>query len=147
MTYVLSLSLEGADPESSAYRKLLQDYIAKRLGLTLKQSDDKALIDQIIALSDARFAYVAFLVSRIQDGSFDKDTLASFSSAGSLYKDWLESLDAEYGDKRADALRWLLALMLALEAAHARVFTEDRIEDPVDGSTMTSLSMLSLIHI
>ena len=52
---------------------------------------------------------------------------------------WLANLEREYGRKQAESIRQVLALLAAMEEAHAWVFGEGRKLDPATGGALTPL--------
>ena len=122
---------------SEPYQQLLRDYLAGRLKLKLTEPDDAQLADAIIRAADSRFAYVSFLADRHENGQLPTGDIGA--GAG-LYRLWLQNLEREYGRKQADAIRQVLALLAAVEEAHAWVFGAGRKIDPATGGALTPLS-------
>ena len=151
MTKIERFTLDDPSSDgSNQYRALLVDYVAQHLGLNTTTEPDRQYAELIIEKANGRFAYVAFIVERLTRGQLDRQTLNSAEGGEGIYRAWLANLNQEHGAKRADALREILALLLAAEQAHSRVFGDLLIKDPVDGTALTSLSaeqFLSLIHI
>ena len=141
MTRIERFTLDEVSSDgSSQYRALLVDYVAQHLGLNTTTELDRQYAELIIEKANGRFAYVAFIVERLNRGQLDRQTLNSAEGGEGIYRAWLANLNQEHGAKRADALREILALLLAAEQAHSRVFGDLLIKDPVDGTALTSLS-------
>ena len=141
MTRIERFTLDEVSSDgSSQYRALLVDYVAQHLGLNTTTELDRQYAELIIEKANGRFAYVAFIVERLTRGQLDRQTLNSAEGGEGIYRAWLANLNQEHGAKRADALREILALLLAAEQAHSRVFGDLLVKDPVDGTALTSLS-------
>lgn len=132
MPHILSFSLSDASVASASYDALLVAYLEGRLGA----GTDRATIDLIIAKADRRFAYVSFIADRIEQRHLRLEDVALLGRGDAIYRDWLKGLDAIHGHKRADALRWLLALLVAGEAAQAWVLGPGIAPDPVGGASL-----------
>jgi tetratricopeptide (TPR) repeat protein len=123
---------------SAPYQALLRQYLRGRLGLDPERPEDRRLAADIIRAADGRFAYVSFLADRLEQ--LPPGDLAGLGAGEGLYRHWLLGLDLEYGRKQADAMRQVLALLAAAEAAHAWVFDAGRKTDPATGGVLTPLS-------
>jgi hypothetical protein len=123
---------------SAPYQALLREYLRGRLALDPERPEDRRLADDIITAADGRFAYVSFLADRLEQSP--PGDLAGLGAGEGLYRRWLAGLDLEYGRKQADAMRQVLALLAAAEAAHAWVFDAGRKTDPATGGVLTPLS-------
>jgi hypothetical protein len=124
---------------SAPYQALLRDYLCGRLSLDLAKAEDVALADAIIRTADSRFAYVSFLADRREVGQASTKNISALAAGSGLYRLWLANLEREYGRKQAEAIRQVLALLVAMEEAHAWVFGEGRKVDPATGGALTPL--------
>jgi hypothetical protein len=124
---------------SAPYQALLRDYLCGRLSLDLAKVEDVALSDAIIRAADSRFAFVSFLADRREVGQVSVRNIAALTVGGGLYQRWLANLEREHGRKQAEAIRQVLALLAAIEEAHAWVFGEGRRVDPATGGALTPL--------
>jgi hypothetical protein len=122
---------------SPQYQQLLREYLARRLHLDLGKPEAEQLADAIIRVAANRFAYVSFLADRHERGQI---ATGEIGTGTGLYGLWLQNLEREYGRKRADAIRQVLALLAAAEEAHDWVFGVGRKIDPVTGGALTPLS-------
>lgn len=137
---IFAFDLAHGSTAAADYSALLRAYVCGRLALDDARPDDHAFIDLVLAKGEARFAYVSFIVERFVQGHLTRDDLAALATGAGIYRTWLATLDLEYGTKRADALRKILALLLVAEEAHDWVFHEGKRPDPVDGSALTPLT-------
>jgi tetratricopeptide (TPR) repeat protein len=119
------------------YQALLREYLCQRLSLDPAKANDAKLIAEIIAAADSRFAYVTFLADRVEQVS--AEDIGALGTGAQLYQRWLAGLDFEYGRKRAEAIRQVVALLAGAEEAHAWVFGSGRKIDPATGSALTPL--------
>jgi tetratricopeptide (TPR) repeat protein len=133
------LRVRRYDLGSAPYQTLLRDYLCGRLSLDLAKAEDVALADAIIRAADSRFAYVSFLADRREVGQVLAENIAALAMGSGLYQLWLANLEREYGRKQAEAIRQVLALLAAMEEAHAWVFGEGRKIDPATGGALTPL--------
>ncbi|MCP4168356.1 MAG: hypothetical protein GY759_21025, partial [Chloroflexi bacterium] len=133
---------------SADYRALLHEYLIKRLDIPYNAdtSESHALREAVIDASAGRFAFVSFMVDRIEQGHLSEDHIRKLAVSAeretqseALYRHWLDGLAALYGRKRADALRRVLAALAAIEQAHSWIHGEGRQADPANGSALTSL--------
>ncbi|MFK4623509.1 tetratricopeptide (TPR) repeat protein [Bradyrhizobium diazoefficiens] len=127
------------DLGSAPYQALLRDYLCGRLSLDPTNAEDVALSDAIIRAADSRFAYASFLADRREVGQASVKNISALAPGSGLYQVWLANLEREYGRKQAEAIRQVLALLAAMEEAHAWVFGEGRKLDPATGGALTPL--------
>jgi hypothetical protein len=135
-----ALRVRRYDLGSAPYQALLRDYLCGRLSLNLANAEDVALSDAIVRAADSRFAYVSFLADRREVGQVSAENIAALAMGSGLYRLWLANLEREYGRKQAEAIRQVLALLAAMEEAHAWVFGEGRKIDPATGGALTPLA-------
>jgi hypothetical protein len=134
----LPLRVRRHGQASAPYQALLREYLRGRLALDPERPEDRRLANDIIKAADGRFAYVSFLAGRLEQAP--PGDLAGLGAGEGLYRRWLAVLDLDYGRKQADAMRQVLALLAAAEAAHAWVFDAGRKTDPATGGVLTPLS-------
>ena len=84
--------------------------------------------DAIISAAEQRFAYVSFLVDRIDARGLENVDLQT-SKGEALYQRYLAELDDEYGRKIADGLREVFVMLAAAERCRAHVFEAGKIID------------------
>jgi len=135
----LPLHVRRYDLGSAPYQALLRDYLCGRLSLDRANAEDVALSDAIIRAADSRFAYVSFLADRREVGQASVKNISALATGSGLYRVWLANLEREYGRKQAEAIRQVLALLAAMEEAHAWVFGDGRKIDPATGGALTPL--------
>ena len=109
-----------------------------RLSLDLANAQDVASSDAIVRAADAGSP-----MSRSSPigGKWDRSRQRHRCAGRGRwpYRLWLANLEREYGRKQAEAIRQVLALLAAMEEAHAWVFSAGRKVDPATGGALTPL--------